>query len=319
MERICRLVVRIAAWVDVNNHHRSRISSKRVLQKVRELGISVGHMLGLSVQGFHDIAKRSKTLVDVTGLLQLLTDNLTPSHTLTSSQIDEIEIASLHGLTPNTANYLHIQNHMRPRTVLVHVGACCGTILIAASKDGHDILEAGDILFDQSWDLDQSILSAPNVQMRLSFTCGHRRCQKIINLIVVDLKHTHLDIEDERTISHIAIFGWITILSVGCRLLGSHMKQIEDLFYGSVGDTVLIALLYAIHSVGFSGSCLAVGKDAAVETVDHTECKRLNVLEHSSLRTFGAPNLVEGVRLPRFGSGIKATNFGLAESLDRAL
>mmetsp|Transcript_34546 Transcript_34546/g.101533 ORF Transcript_34546/g.101533 Transcript_34546/m.101533 type:complete len:232 (+) Transcript_34546:471-1166(+) len=229
------------------------------------------------------------------GLLQLLANDLTLSHSLTSCEIDEVEITGLHGLVLHTARYSHVQNHVRPRTVLVHVGACRGTIFIAASKNSHDIVEAGNILLHKSWDLDQSILSTTNIQMRLPFIGSDCRCQEIVDLVVVDLEHSNLDIEDKWAVGFIAAFGWITILSIFRSLLRSHMQQIEDLLDGSMGDTVLISLLHTIHGVRLSAAGLTVCKDTTIEAIDHTERKWLDILEYSSLRTFWTPHLVKSV------------------------
>ena len=177
--------------------------------------------------------------------------------------------------------------------MLVHIGACRGAIVITASKNGHDVVKTGNLHLHQAWDLNQSILSATNIQMRLPFTGSNWRCEEIVDFIVVDLKHPNLNVEDKWATGFIAAFGWITILSICRGLLRSQVQQIENLLDGSMGNTVLISLLHAVHGIRLTRSGLAVRKDATIEAIDHTERKGLDILKYAPLRTFWTPHLVK--------------------------
>jgi hypothetical protein len=51
-----------------DDHHGPRVATKKILEKVRELAVSVRNMLRFLLQSFHDISKSRETLVDVLSL-----------------------------------------------------------------------------------------------------------------------------------------------------------------------------------------------------------------------------------------------------------
>lgn len=75
------------------HHHESfTISTKRVLQEVRETGVSEGHVWVFGAQGIDDVTQRRQWLVDALSLTQTAALSTGFGDSLGTGQIDQIQL-----------------------------------------------------------------------------------------------------------------------------------------------------------------------------------------------------------------------------------
>ena len=135
---------------------------------------------------------------------------------------------------------------MRSTRLTVHVRRCDGAIIVAVSHDLVDLVLAVDVILCHILQVNALACLLVDSQVVLCWV------KQVLNALVVNLDHANGDVEDY-------ILGGI--FNAGKD--GSDHARDDSLHL----DILNVADARASHCVGLARSCLPVGKDRAIETI----------------------------------------------------
>mmetsp|Transcript_8478 Transcript_8478/g.12962 ORF Transcript_8478/g.12962 Transcript_8478/m.12962 type:complete len:292 (-) Transcript_8478:213-1088(-) len=246
----------------VSNHDGLRVSSEGVLQDTRQLRVTIRNVRALRIdQRTNHVAQRRQRQVNLGGLLQTVAGGSGLALTLTSSQIDDVELTHL---DMGFAVVLHLRTLHSDREdgvaaggVFVHVSAANMAIEVAFLEHIHQVLggfhdEGAEVLH-----IDTGVLV---LELELLLAVLE---EQVSDFFVVDL---------EVGGSHQVLLGAVAL------------NLLENGLEGSGHDTLqLLVLGHSVNGKGLSRSGLPVGEDGAVVTLKHVVDDRVGRLQEDLL------------------------------------